>query len=96
MKADPTHDLEKGRKPSSGERLLTEAQVRQRVPISRVSLWRWEGQGAFPKRVKLGDTRVGWSESEIDEWIEARKAARNNEATAQTKMSTLPVGHRGR
>jgi prophage regulatory protein len=63
--------------PTKSERILSEAQVRQRVPISRISLWRWESQGAFPKRVKLGDTRVGWSESEIDEWIEARKAARD-------------------
>jgi prophage regulatory protein len=63
--------------PAKGERFLSEAQVRQRVPISRISLRRWEGRGAFPKRVKLGDTRVGWSESEIDEWIEARKAARD-------------------
>lgn len=62
--------------PAKSERFLSEAQVRQRVPISRVSLWRWESQGAFPKRVKLGDTRVGWSKSEINEWIEARKAAR--------------------
>lgn len=63
--------------PVKCERLLSETQVRERVPISRISLWRWESQGAFPKRVKLGDTRVGWSESEINEWIEARKAARN-------------------
>jgi hypothetical protein len=31
-----------------GERLLTEAQVRERVPISRVTLWRWEARGEFP------------------------------------------------
>jgi prophage regulatory protein len=65
--------------PDEGVRLLTEAQVRARVPISRVTLWRWEAQGEFPKRVKLGDFRVGWPEGEIDAWIAARMAARNVE-----------------
>jgi prophage regulatory protein len=72
-----TPNLEKNRKTAGGEKLLTEAQVRRKVRISLILLRRWEGQGAFPKRVKLGDTRMGWSESEIDEWIEDRKAARD-------------------
>lgn len=29
-------------------------------------------QGKFPKRVPIGDKRVGWVESEIDEWLAKR------------------------
>jgi prophage regulatory protein len=53
------------------------------VPYSKVQLWRKEKVGDFPKRVRLGGSRDGWVESEIDEWIAARIAARDsaNKAT---------------
>jgi prophage regulatory protein len=47
------------------------------VPYSKVQLWRKEKVGDFPKRVRLGGSRYGWVESEIDEWIAARIAARD-------------------
>jgi prophage regulatory protein len=47
------------------------------VPYSKVQLWRKEKVGDFPKRVRLGRGRHGWVESEIDEWIAARIAARD-------------------
>jgi prophage regulatory protein len=47
------------------------------VPYSKVQLWRKEKVGDFPKRVRLGGGRHGWVESEIDEWIAARIAARD-------------------
>jgi prophage regulatory protein len=36
--------------------------------------------GTFPKQVTLGPKSVGWVESEVDSWIEARIAARDAEA----------------
>ena len=47
------------------------------VPYSKVQLWRKEKVGDFPKRVPIGAGRHGWVESEIDEWIAARIAARD-------------------
>ena len=38
-------------------------------PVSKVTLWRWEQLGRFPKRVKLAGTRVAWQRSEIIDWI---------------------------
>jgi prophage regulatory protein len=64
---------------ASVPRLLTEAQVLGLVPISRVTLWRWEANGEFPKRVRLGEVRVGWPESEVNAWIQDRMAARTVE-----------------
>jgi prophage regulatory protein len=46
------------------------------VKWSKPHLWRKERDGEFPKRVPLGDRSVAWDESEIDNWIEERKAKR--------------------
>jgi prophage regulatory protein len=58
------------------KRLLTFAQVRQRIPYTRQHLGRLEKAGLFPKRVQLGPNRVAWIETEIDEHIEAVAARR--------------------
>jgi prophage regulatory protein len=49
------------------------------IPYSKVHLWRLERYGKFPKRVQLGQSRHGWLESEIDDWLLERMAARNSE-----------------
>lgn len=41
--------------------------------VSRSSLYRWEKEETFPKRIVLGKNIVGWLEQEVDEWIEKRK-----------------------
>ncbi len=65
-------------------RIIPWKELRSRVPYSRQHIPRLEGAGKFPKRVRLGDgprSRVGWIESEIDEWI-ARRIHRRDEPTA--------------
>ena len=43
---------------------------------SRATLWRWWAKdGIFPKPKQTGPHSIGWLESEIQEWIESRKAA---------------------
>jgi prophage regulatory protein len=44
--------------------------------VSNVTIWRWERDGIFPKRVKVGPACVGWLESEVDGWIERQAAER--------------------
>jgi prophage regulatory protein len=46
------------------------------VLYSKAHLWRLERDGKFPKRVALGQSRHGWLDSEIDDWIEQRAAER--------------------
>ena len=48
------------------------------IPYSKVHLWRLERHGKFPKRVPLGQSRHGWLDSEIDEWITSRMAKRDD------------------
>lgn len=52
------------------------------IVYSKVQLWRLERTGKFPRRVKLSAMRVAWIESEIDEWIAARIAARRQPIVA--------------
>ncbi|HIB44236.1 MAG TPA: AlpA family phage regulatory protein [Nitrospina sp.] len=40
--------------------------------MSKVTIWRMEKSGAFPKRINLTNRRVGWIESEILDWLESR------------------------
>jgi prophage regulatory protein len=45
--------------------------------LSRVTIWRLERDGKFPKRVQLSPRRVGWREDEIQEWISKKSENRN-------------------
>ena len=39
------------------------------IAYTRRHLYTLESEGKFPKRVSIGENRVGWRESEIDGWI---------------------------
>lgn len=64
---------------STTPELIVADEIAQRIPYSQNQLRRLEAQGSFPKRVRIGANRVAWVRSEIDQWIEARMAARNGE-----------------
>lgn len=51
-------------------------EVIARVGLSRSQIYRQIASGTFPSHYPLGLRSVGWLSSEIDEWIDARIAAR--------------------
>jgi len=53
-------------------KILSNKEVRSRIPYSSVQIWRKENAGEFPRRVKLGANRIGWIESEIENWIASK------------------------
>lgn len=55
-------------------RLLNIKQIQEQVQASRVSIWRWEKEGKFPKHIKLGRS-IRWRESDIQNWIDGLQAA---------------------
>jgi prophage regulatory protein len=59
------------------KRLLPWPKVEPRVPYTRQHVGRLEKVGLFPRRVQVGGNRVAWVEAEIDAWIEARVAERD-------------------
>ena len=46
------------------------------ITYTRRHLYTLESQNKFPKRVPIGENRVGWLKSEVDEWIRGRAAQR--------------------
>jgi len=60
-------------------RLLSKRQVKELVLYSPQHVARLEAAGQFPKRVKLGQNRVGWVEAEVLEWLRERIEARDRQ-----------------
>jgi prophage regulatory protein len=54
------------------KRILREREVAQLTHRSRVSRWRDERAGRFPRRVRIGPNAVGWFADEIPAWLETR------------------------
>lgn len=52
--------------------LVSKKQVREMVLYSYAHIDRLEAEGLFPKRVRLGQNRVGWVKSEVEDWIKDR------------------------
>lgn len=59
------------------QKLLTFSQLREHgVVFTRRHLARLEALGLFPKKVKIGKSRVGWVAEEIKAYVEALIEAR--------------------
>lgn len=58
--------------------LLSRRQVREMTTLSSTQTDRLEKDEKFPKRVKLGQSRVAWVESEVMEWVQKRIDERDN------------------
>jgi prophage regulatory protein len=61
---------------SARNRIIGSAERRRLLPFSDMHIWRLEKAGRFPRRIKLGDHRIGWALDEVLDWIEARKSRR--------------------
>jgi prophage regulatory protein len=53
-------------------RILSKRQLRELVLYSPQHIARLEAAGTFPKRIRLGECRVGWIEGEVLEWLQER------------------------
>ena len=67
---------------STPDRYLREPEVLERVGVSGITLRRWEPQGRFPKRHKIGPRIIAWPESEINNWMAANAASSNQKAAS--------------
>lgn len=55
-------------------RALRIRDVLQRVGLSRSTVYAYVHAGLFPKPLRLGARAVGWMESDIDAWLQAKLA----------------------
>ena len=58
------------------DRIIGHSELSHLVGISKSHIARLESNGLFPKRIKLGERKVGWSLKEIQEWVEDQKKNR--------------------
>jgi prophage regulatory protein len=58
------------------ETFLRLAEVERITGLPRATIYEMVSKGAFPKQVRLSPRAVGWIESEIQQWQEARIAER--------------------
>ncbi len=63
-------------------RLLTlpELKTCKGVPYSRQHVYRLVASGQFPRPLRLSENRIAFVESEVDEWIEQARTARDEAA----------------
>ena len=50
--------------------------------LSRVTVWRMERDGTFPRRRQLAANSVGWLKSEVDAWVDSRAKVTTTQAGA--------------
>lgn len=53
-------------------RMISRRQLKELVLYSPQHIARLEKAGKFPKRVNLGQCRVGWVEQEVLDWLRVR------------------------
>jgi prophage regulatory protein len=61
---------------------MREPEVERICPVSRVTRWRWERDGHFPKRRQIGPNAIGWLASEVFDWRDQRASAAPKSTTA--------------
>lgn len=49
------------------------SQLAKELGLGRTTLYQWEKQGRFPKRVNLAENASGWLAADVDRWL-AEKA----------------------
>ena len=60
------------------KRLIRLPEVISTTGLSRSEIYRLESVGRFPKRVPLSDRMTTWDADEIQEWVRARIAERED------------------
>ena len=70
-------------------RIITQKQLRALVPYTPQHILRLEKAGRFPRRIKLGQNRVGWRLIDIEAWIEARTPKETYRADPQGSEDLL-------
>lgn len=58
-------------------KLLSKKQVRELISLSFTQIDRLEKLGKFPKRIRLGQSRVAWIADEVEKWIQDRILTRS-------------------
>lgn len=61
-------------------RMLRLPEVERAVGVSGTTIWRWEREGKFPRRRRVGPNAVAWRSDEVEKWIRERPVAEEEAA----------------
>lgn len=56
--------------------ILRRPVMENRTGLSRSTIYAMISEGTFPKPIRLGKRAVGWTETDIAEWLESRMSDR--------------------
>ncbi|SBW85136.1 hypothetical protein PVE_P0092 (plasmid) [Pseudomonas veronii 1YdBTEX2] len=70
-------------------RIIRLKEVIDLTGLARSTIYKYIGEGTFPKPVSLGDRCVGWVDSEMHEWILARIEERDLAETTPSRIGRL-------
>ena len=65
-----THERPQPIAPTGAARLISRAELLDRIPVTYATIWKMMRSGAFPRSRVVGDRTV-WLEREIDDWNNA-------------------------
>lgn len=68
-------------------RIMRLKEVIDSTGLARSTIYKYIGEGIFPKPVSLGDRCVGWVDIEVHEWILARIEERDQAEGAAVRST---------
>ena len=72
-------------------RLLRIKEVMQVTGLSRMTIYRMERVGNFPRRRQLGAHSVAWLEGDVNIWVESRPMGLPHGAELAATPASLPI-----
>ena len=72
-------------------RIIRLKEVIDSTGLARSTIYKYIGEGIFPKPVSLGDRCVGWVDSEVHDWILARIEERDSAENSPVRLGRLGV-----
>lgn len=72
-------------------RIIRLKEVIDSTGLARSTIYKYIGEGTFPKPVSLGDRCVGWVDSEVHDWILARIEERDSAEDFLVRLGRLGV-----
>ena len=69
-------ELPGGQRSDQPIQFIRKPKIRDYDGLSDTQRWRLEGEGKYPKRIKIGHRSVAWNLAEVQAWVHAKiKAA---------------------
>ncbi|SOB87099.1 transcriptional regulator, AlpA family [Sphingomonas guangdongensis] len=72
---------------AASRRTIRRQQLREIVPLADSTIFEMEQRGEFPQRFYLTSRCVVWDQSEVEQWLDARRAASRAKAV---KLAPTP------